>query len=105
MIRVNEQTVLAMIHTLFVREHNRIASELGKINPQWNDETLFQVCSLSFSYSFLLGFWGRVEMDLRGFQWFPNRPLDPTGGPNLGPARTVDTLYVRTWFHVKKKRK
>jgi peroxidase len=40
--RVNEQTVLAMIHTLFVREHNRIASELGKINPQWNDETLFQ---------------------------------------------------------------
>ena len=43
MLRVNEQTVLAMIHTLFVREHNRIASELGKINPQWNDETLFQV--------------------------------------------------------------
>ena len=41
--RVNEQTVLAMIHTLFVREHNRIASELGKINPQWNDETIFQV--------------------------------------------------------------
>jgi len=41
--RVNEQTVLAMIHTLLVREHNRIASELGKINPQWNDETLFQV--------------------------------------------------------------
>jgi len=40
--RVNEQTVLAMIHTLFVREHNRIASELGKINPQWGDETIFQ---------------------------------------------------------------
>lgn len=39
--RVNEQTVLAMIHTLLVREHNRIATELSQVNPHWNDETLF----------------------------------------------------------------
>ena len=40
--RVNEQTVLALVHTLFVREHNRLATELSEINPHWNDETLFQ---------------------------------------------------------------
>ena len=42
---MNEQTVLIMVHTLFVREHNRIANELSRINPHWNDETLFQVLS------------------------------------------------------------
>jgi hypothetical protein len=47
---VNEQTVLAMIHTLFVREHNRIVTELAQINPHWNDETLFQASTLMFRH-------------------------------------------------------
>ena len=40
--RVNEQTLLAMTHTLFVRNHNILAKELAAVNPHWNDETLFQ---------------------------------------------------------------
>lgn len=40
--RCNEQPGLAMMHTLFVREHNRKAAELAASNPEWTDEQIFQ---------------------------------------------------------------
>ena len=40
--RVNEHPGLTMIHTLLAREHNRIATQLREINPQWEEEKVFQ---------------------------------------------------------------
>lgn len=40
-IRVNEQPALTSMHTVWLREHNRLVLELSQINPHWNDDRLF----------------------------------------------------------------
>ncbi|XP_018333589.1 peroxidasin [Agrilus planipennis] len=41
-IRANEQVGLIAMHTVWMREHNRIADELYRYNPHWDGETLYQ---------------------------------------------------------------
>ncbi|XP_030626180.1 thyroid peroxidase [Chanos chanos] len=40
--RVNEIVPLSALHTLWVREHNRIAKTLKRLNPHWSSEITYQ---------------------------------------------------------------
>ncbi|CAK8689140.1 unnamed protein product [Clavelina lepadiformis] len=40
--RSSEHLTLTSLHTLWVREHNRIARSLKRLNPHWSGETLYQ---------------------------------------------------------------
>lgn len=40
--QVNQNPGLAIIHTLYVREHNRIATDLKSRHQSWNDEKVYQ---------------------------------------------------------------
>ncbi|XP_043266726.1 peroxidase-like [Venturia canescens] len=40
--RTNQNPQLVVLHTLLVREHNRVAMTLWALNPHWNDEKNFQ---------------------------------------------------------------
>ncbi|XP_011767028.2 peroxidasin homolog isoform X2 [Macaca nemestrina] len=39
--RANEQLGLTSMHTLWFREHNRVAAELLKLNPHWDGDTIY----------------------------------------------------------------
>ncbi|XP_067864219.1 eosinophil peroxidase-like isoform X2 [Heptranchias perlo] len=40
--RANENLGLLSFHTIFLREHNRLARELKRLNPHWSGETIYQ---------------------------------------------------------------
>jgi hypothetical protein len=41
-VRANEQAALTVMHTLFVREHNRLAEEISNRRPWLDDEEIYQ---------------------------------------------------------------
>lgn len=40
--RVNQNPQLTVLQIILLREHNRVADALARLNPHWTDETIFQ---------------------------------------------------------------
>lgn len=45
-VRANENVALTSVHTMFVREHNRLVDELAEQHPEWDSDTLYQEAKL-----------------------------------------------------------
>lgn len=41
-VRSNEHVILTTMHTVFLREHNRLAEIIASENPTWTDEQIYQ---------------------------------------------------------------
>lgn len=79
-IRVNEQIGLTAMHTLWLREHNRIAGELKELNPHWDGETVYQEARKIV---------GAQMQHITYKQWLPN-VLGPRGMELLGEYKGYD---------------
>lgn len=83
-IRANEQIALSAMHTLFVREHNRLTARFAEEHPDWNDETLYQ-----HSRRFLAGLMQSITYNeflpslLGDGALTPYRGYDPEVDPSL----------------------
>ena len=78
--RANEQLGLLSMHTLWLREHNRIAEQLLVLNPHWDGDMLFHEARK------ILG----AEMQHISFtHWLP-KVLGPRGMEMLGEYKGYD---------------
>jgi len=82
-VRSNENVVLSSLHTLFLREHNRLANLITLHNPTASDEEIFQLArkivgaemQLITYNEFLPALLGRYAPRLRSLRY--NRRVDP----------------------------
>ncbi|XP_075971189.1 peroxidase-like [Anticarsia gemmatalis] len=103
----NSLLSIQLYSTWFLRHHNHIASGLKKINPCWDDDTLYMVArdiNIAFYqqiyiYEFLVVMMGRKELMKYGI-------IDGTCGfrdlyvSKLFPSTTLEFSYIMRWFHI-----
>jgi hypothetical protein len=78
--RASEQPGLTAIHTIFMREHNRVADGLLSMNPTWEDERIYQearkIVTAEYQHiaynEFLPRILGHTAMNLYGLTLMPH---------------------------------
>ncbi len=83
--RANENPLLLAFHTLFVREHNRIADELAGEHPDWDDEELYQMARKKV---------GGIIQSILYNEWLPAM------GVNLVPYQGYDSEVNPQLFQI-----
>lgn len=80
-LRANENLYLTASHILFVKEHNRLATEIASKNPSWSDEDIYQQAR-----RMVIGYIQNITYQ----EWLPAMgiSLPPYNGydPNINPS-------------------
>ncbi|KAG0723194.1 Peroxidasin [Chionoecetes opilio] len=78
-IRANEQSGLTAMHTVWFREHNRIADAFKQMNPHWDGDTVFHETRKHITYTHWLShILGPSGMEMLGEYSGYNTNLNPT---------------------------
>ncbi|OWR55548.1 putative oxidase/peroxidase [Danaus plexippus plexippus] len=92
--RASEQPGLTALHTIFMREHNRIVEGLRGVNPHWDAELLFEhtrrIVAASFTHIIYNEFLPRLlswnAVNLYGLKLLPSgyyKEYSPTCNPSI----------------------
>jgi peroxidase len=96
-VRANENVELTSTHALFIREHNRIADELARDNPNWTDEQIYQQARAIVGaeiqvityHEFLPALLGEGALD-------PYEGYDPTVDPSIATEFSTAAFRLHT---------
>ncbi|XP_024116963.1 peroxidasin isoform X4 [Oryzias melastigma] len=78
--RANEQLALTAMHTVWFREHNRIATELLRLNPHWDGDTIYHEARKIV---------GAQMQHITYSHWLP-KILGDVGMKMVGPYKSYD---------------
>lgn len=95
-LRSNEQLALTVLHTLFLREHNRIANELKKLNNHWSGNRIYQETRnilIAKTQHIVFDHWLRYVLGPEEYKRF-----DDYAGYNASEDSTVSNVFATAAF-------
>jgi len=84
--RANENPLLTSIHTLFVREHNRLCDEIKQAHPDWVDDQIFH-----YARRIVIGLVENVVY----YEWLPSMGVELS--PYTGYKPSVDPQIMNVF--------
>lgn len=94
-VRANEQIGLTAVHTLFVREHNRLADRIAEIYPDLDDEEIYQFTRRIVGAEMQIITYEEYLPAMLGFELAP-RPEDAVYDP--GTDATITNSFAHAVF-------
>lgn len=100
-VRANEQVNLTAVHTLFMREHNRLAARIHDLYPNLNDEQIFQVARRLVGAEQQVITYQEYLPALMGYDLAPDpyEAVYDTDTDGAGPDLGVDASITNSFAH------